>query len=1374
MNENKVRNYNIGLDIGTTSVGWAVLDDQYKLIKKTHNGKGVNLWGVRLFEKANPALERRLNRSTRRRYNKRRERIRLLQELMNPMIMEVDPTFFIRLKHASFLDKEDKQKELGKQYIDNYILFTDPDYNDKDYYKNYPTIYHLRQHLMNSTQKEDPRLIYLALAHMIKYRGHFLLEGQKFEMENYDVVELLDKHLDSFFNYLEIDNPLTNEQYIKIREILVKSMTRNDKKNELIGLLTPYFNKDYKKLITQLCNALVGDKFKLSVLLDDSNFKDDDGKDIQLSFSDDFDSKIDDLSSLLSDNQFDLLYELKTIYDWYMIYDWYILYEILGDNKDLSSAMVQKYEQYGDDLDLLKKVLREEFDHKVYQEFFNESSSQVLSKGSDSKVYQDVFNKNSSNKKSIDKDYHNFTNYYDFTNKLKGCTLSKLYENINIFIENLDTPEANEIRSKKNQDKFLLKQTSKDNSVIPYQLNLNELEIILDNQAQFYPELAENKDKIKAILEFRIPYYYGPLDEKDYDNHWLVKKEGMHEERIYPWNHQKVVDVGKTAEKFISRMTNYCTYFTDEPVLPKNSLIVSEYEVLNELNKIRINGKLISTSLKNRAYSELFMNSQSGKVSKKKFTNWIIEQGELLNNEDIEITGFQTETGFSTSLKPWCDFTRIFGSINRDNFDMIENIIYDLTIFNEGTILKDRLKDKYKLPKEQIQKILKLKYTGWSRLSKKLLWDIKTSYKGEPNVNIIRVMELSNMNFMQIINDKDLAFKSQIEEANKKEILTHFTYDEVKELQGSPAIKKGIWQTVQIIDEIRKIMKCDPQGVYIEFAREEQTKRRTKSRKQQLLELYESLKKEHNALYEQLKNEPDTFNDQKYLYYVQLGKCMYTGEPLEYDQVNLYETDHILPQSLIKDDSLENRVLVKKLENQYKSDDLTLSSTIRNRMDGYWKILFDHKLITYKKFHNLTRAKFEEKDIERFINRQLVETRQITKHVTQLVDNHLPNTKVYTIRANLSHDFRNKYTIYKNRNLNDFHHAHDAYIAGFLGTYVNKRYPNLEKEFTYGSYTYKFSKNKNTNKGHGFILNSLDEEYIDPNTGEYVWIPKNIDKIRKCFNYKDCFVTKKLEEFDGALFNLTVLPNSKNNPKGKTEAKIPVNKHRADVEKYGGFSGLNPFALAVEGDKVGKKKIEKIRVVENLPLVFKNLTEQEQIAYLYNNGEKMKGLKNIHIIKPLKKNQLFELNGGYYYLASASEWNNAIELILSLDSQKKLFDVNKAISRNDYKSLDENSLLALFDEIVYKMEKHYPLLINATNLFKKSRDKFNTYSILERCDLINKILYGLSAGKEYIAIQYKDFKLSAFGRLNGKTTCLDEIILIDQSITGYYERRYKL
>ena len=47
--------YYLGLDIGTNSVGWAVTDPEYNVIKK--NGKA--LWGVRLFAEANTAAERR-------------------------------------------------------------------------------------------------------------------------------------------------------------------------------------------------------------------------------------------------------------------------------------------------------------------------------------------------------------------------------------------------------------------------------------------------------------------------------------------------------------------------------------------------------------------------------------------------------------------------------------------------------------------------------------------------------------------------------------------------------------------------------------------------------------------------------------------------------------------------------------------------------------------------------------------------------------------------------------------------------------------------------------------------------------------------------------------------------------------------------------------------------------------------------------------------------------------------------------------------------------------------------------------------------------------------------------------------------------------
>ena len=44
-----MKKYNIGLDIGTESVGWAVVEaDTQKLMKKGNN----KLWGVRLFESA--------------------------------------------------------------------------------------------------------------------------------------------------------------------------------------------------------------------------------------------------------------------------------------------------------------------------------------------------------------------------------------------------------------------------------------------------------------------------------------------------------------------------------------------------------------------------------------------------------------------------------------------------------------------------------------------------------------------------------------------------------------------------------------------------------------------------------------------------------------------------------------------------------------------------------------------------------------------------------------------------------------------------------------------------------------------------------------------------------------------------------------------------------------------------------------------------------------------------------------------------------------------------------------------------------------------------------------------------------------------------
>lgn len=59
-----MENYNIGLDIGTTSVGWAVVNDA---TNKVMRKGGKALWGVRLFDSAVTAEDRRAKRGTRRR-----------------------------------------------------------------------------------------------------------------------------------------------------------------------------------------------------------------------------------------------------------------------------------------------------------------------------------------------------------------------------------------------------------------------------------------------------------------------------------------------------------------------------------------------------------------------------------------------------------------------------------------------------------------------------------------------------------------------------------------------------------------------------------------------------------------------------------------------------------------------------------------------------------------------------------------------------------------------------------------------------------------------------------------------------------------------------------------------------------------------------------------------------------------------------------------------------------------------------------------------------------------------------------------------------------------------------------------------------------
>lgn len=1330
-NRGKIKYY-IGVDIGTNSVGWAVIDENGYLLNK---GKH-HLWGSRLFDQAQTAQNRRNYRSSRRRYNKRKERIRLLQMIMSDMVLEVDSSFFIRLEKTTFLDKEDKKAILKDNYKMNYNLFCDEDYNDKKYFKDYPTIYHLRKKLCESDEKADPRLIYLALHHIVKYRGNFLYEGQELHLEPSNKEEDLKILFDILGKNNDTVYDISEEQIQFILKTVVENISKTAKVDECMSQLK--LNSEDKKIVKEFMRGLVGNKFNVSKLYMHEDLQFDD-EDLKLQFSDkSYEEKITEYENVLEE-------KMEFIDLMQRFYSWIELSKIVGSDSQhasISGAMVNIYESHREDLRTLKEVMLK-IGKKEYDEMFKPTSKNVV-------------------------------NYYNYVNPVacSGDKTDGFYKYVKKAIEKSDDSRKDAIIQKIANETYMLKQTSKNNAYIPYQMQKDELIKILDHQEKYYPVLKENRDKIISILEFRIPYYYGPLDgNKQFG--WLIKKKGKENERILPWNHQEIVDVQETAAQFIKKLTNYCTYLPIEKVMPQKSLTCSMYEVLSEVNKIRIDGKLLPIDTKNRLIEDLFFKRKT--VKEKDLINWL-KQNQLTVGE---ITGYQKEKAFSSSLAPWIDFKEIFDEINDSNYDLIEKIIEDMTIFNEGSILKERLKKAYNLDQNKVKKIMKLKYSGWSRLSKKLINGIRADNKFGSSVSILDVMKESHMTLMEIINDQDLGFKQIIEKENFKNGTGSFEYEDIENLAGSPALKRGIWQTLQVIEEIKNYMGHEPKNIYIEFAREEQEKVRTTTRVKKLKSIYNDIKNQLDVhgkeVYSNLNKQDEKSSIEKrlYLYYTQLGKCMYSGESLGIDKLSNYEIDHIFPRTLTSDDSLDNLVLVKKKENQRKLDDLVLPLEIRNKMEVFWKKLYDNGLITQTKYYRLMRDEFRRDQIDKFINRQLVETRQIIKHVANIIENHYEDTKVFTVRANLSHEFREKYGIYKNRNVNDFHHAHDAYIACIIGRYIQIRFPGLEAKYVCGQYMQNVKKTKNNidKENHGFIINSMKYECIDEDTGEVIWNPERILDYIKCFNYRDVYITKKLDTNNDKLFDVKILKNDKNSLKGETFAKIPVNKLRKDIHKYGGFSSLKNDIVAVEGKK--GKKIE--RKVVNLPILLRNASTEEQQNYIMENN----AYSDVKIIKKIKKNQLIEIDGICYYLRSADELDTAYQLILSRDDNEMVYCIDRAIQTNDFSYFDnkKENIDKLYKLICNKMIENYPKYKKKVYEFIKEREEdFFELDNSQKCIVIFEMIRVMKRGEQYINIPFEPYNLKndRKGRLNGQSILLDNTYFYDVSITGIYSKKYKL
>lgn len=1362
--------YYVGLDIGTNSVGIAATDSFYRVFRF----KGNAMWTSAVFESASQSADRRTNRVARRRLDRRQQRRELLQELMAPAIMPVDPLFYDRIRESALWADD---KSTGSRFT----YFGGDGYTDKQYHRDYPTIHHLICSLMNDPAPHDPRLVYIACSYMLTHRGHFLNEADKDRIDEVLDIGGLFSEFRGWFDEEDIPFPF-GDSAVEFGNVLTGVRGIQDRTRAFYEL---YFGgKKPKPAIDGridfdvLVKLVSGGKIELSRLFLNDEYAELENNKIQLSDAS-FDEKEPELRSEMGDD-FGLIAAAKNIYDWSL------LTGVLGDCRSVSEAKVRVYEKHAADLAALKRIVRQYIPGE-YRAIFKTAGKSLCN-----------YVSYSGNVKSVKK----------ITDpKLSRCDQTAFCDFLKQKLKSVKPAsgdaEFQRVFAEITEHTFCPRQVNTDNRVIPYQLYYTELKKVLENASAYIPQLnaadeyGSTARKILDLMTFRIPYYVGPLVKKNgSDNAWIVRRG---EGRILPWNFDELVDRDRCEDEFINRMTCKCTYLAGADVLPRNSLLYSKFLVLNEINNIKINGDRgnFPVEAKQKIYTELF--EKRRKVTVKEIRELLVANGYMKSTDTfggIDVT-------VKSSLKPQIDFRNLLaaGAVSESE---AEEIIMRLTCTTDTARFRKWL-EKFGLSAADVKYISRLRYTDFGRLSRALLteiYDIDPESGEVVNPNIITMMWENNLNLMELLS-RNYSYRSQIESMNREYYAGNpRKLDErMSEMYIPSAVRRPVKRAVEMVKEYSRIMKHAPARIFIEMARDltdpAKKGKRTSSRRDAILEYYKGLKEDTSALRALLeKRSDDELRSEKlYLYFIQLGKCMYSGRNIDIEQLGskLYDIDHIFPQARVKDDSIENKVLVLSEYNGAKSDSYPIDPAIQKNMRGFWEKLHGIGLVGDTKFGRLTRTTpFSDDELAGFISRQLVETRQSTKAVAELLAEEFPESEIVYVKAGLASDFRHEFGLLKCREVNDLHHAKDAYLNIVMGNIYHVKFTRDPIRFVR-----EYRENKQV---FDLKIQSIITHDVVRN-GEIAWKGDGswLEAVRKQMGKNNVRYVRYSFRRKGALFNLL--------PERKNPALVPRKDGKGGTlpaGKYGGYNNTTAsffslvrfrsertdglmiipvelmyaqrfehdaafaanYALRVVGDIVSLKPGDEMRSVE-FPL-----------------GSRILKVNTMLDIDGFRANITGKDSGGKYVgISSANSLiisqtdTNYLKRVISISGRISEAEKNKGkYIITEYDSITEQRNLEIYDMLCEKISSKPFKVIFSTieTYFISGRDKFIGLPLTEQVKTLVNMLNVFKTGRTTWCdlVNIGGSKTSGKFKINAVLSNLKDIKsirIIDQSPTGMYE-----
>lgn len=466
------------------------------------------------------------------------------------------------------------------------------------------------------------------------------------------------------------------------------------------------------------------------------------------------------------------------------------------------------------------------------------------------------------------------------------------------------------------------------------------------------------------------------------------------------------------------------------------------------------------------------------------------------------------------------------------------------------------------------------------------------------------------------------------QESQRERLLSAKVLMQDEDVKDNPVVLRSI-------NETRKVLNClirlygSPAEIHVEVADDVARSYLERKRIQKMQRDHEktrdAIKKKIAEILHCEESEVKGIQIERYkLYMEQEGKCLYSGRELDLEMVldtqsHAYEVDHIIPYSLILDNTLANKALVCGNENQAKGQQTPLMYLKGEKKEAFIERVKAEKKrashpISNKKYDYLMLATLYGKEAKEILtgwkSRNINDTRYITKYVVGLIKNHLQfageKARVFGIRGHITSRFRKEW-LGKNTwgseekcRTNYLNHAADAIVLANLS--------KMDVEIAMD-----YEKLRQIRRHYGET--SIQYDHFLKNAAQRIaaFYPITEEAIRKQLVESKCtpsYVPNLGREVDLRL----------GNPEGETRSE---EEYRAETEMY--YEGA-AFVVKPHLPYVSMKVERKFRgeIADSNPI---RLVEENGIQYKISRSK----------VEELKREQLSKLYTSDGYLIEALE-----------------------------------------------------------------------------------------------------------------------------------------